>query len=135
MILSFLTGLFSLAWISFQDWKNERFNLLVPLAALFLVSVFKLGSGYGYGFLLNIGFAGILFKGRYLRIGDIIPVMVYGSVYSTTQSFFTLLATTGLYLYTYPMIADKEKENLEWVPFIPALLTAYIIQTLLIYLP
>lgn len=130
MIISFLVGFVSLAWISWQDWKTERFNLVIPLVGLVLVSFLSLGKGFGIGFLVNLLFAGILTWKKYLRPGDIVPVMVYGTVYNSFQSFFTLLMVLGLYLYTYPKITDKEEKK-DWIPFIPALLTSYIIQTLI----
>lgn len=134
MELVFLTGLVCLAWISVQDYRRHVFNALIPVASLVLITAlyFFTASNYpsGFGLLLNIAYVTILIGTGSMRLGDLLPVAVYTTVYSSSQSFFTLLMATGLYLYTYPKIRDKEVEELEWVPFIPAVLTAYLIQTL-----
>lgn len=127
-------GLLCLAWISVQDYRRHRFNAVIPAVSMVLITAlyFFTGASFqpGPGLLLNLGLATILIGSGSLRFGDLLPILVYTAVYSTTQSFFTLLMATGLYLYSYPRIKDKEVEELEWVPFIPAVLTAYLIQTL-----
>jgi len=130
--LVFFTGFLSLAWISVQDWRNDKFNALIPITCLLFfgaVSVFTPVFSLATGFFVNLLFFGILIAGSYLRLGDILPLLVYTSVYNTIQSFFTLLTVMGLYLYTYPKI-NHRKEQDDWIPFIPAILTAYLIQTL-----
>jgi hypothetical protein len=134
MALVFLTGLACLTWVSVQDYRRHVFNAVNPVVSLLAITLlyFFTSASFnpGTGFLLNLGYAAILFGTGTMRIGDLLPLLVYTSVYSSTQSFFTLLMATGLYLYTYPRIKDKEVEELEWVPFIPAVLNAYLIQTL-----
>lgn len=128
--LVFFTGFLSLAWISVQDWRTEKFNALIPIAALVFygfLSVLGAGFSFGAGFYVNLLFFGILIAGSYLRLGDILPLLIYTAVYNSTQSFFTLLTVMGLYLYTYPKIKNGESD---WIPFIPAILTVYLIQTL-----
>lgn len=124
MILSFLTGLASLAWISLQDWINEEFNALIPVASIVLLAFFEVGNIYYPGFFLNLLFFSILVLTGYLRPGDILALGVYIMVFNSFQSFFTLLMVMGLYLYAYPKIA-KEKD---WIAFVPAILISYIMQ-------
>jgi len=132
-LLVFGIGLACLTWISVQDYRRHVFNAVIPVVSLMAITAlyFFTAASFtpGIGVLLNLAYATILFGTGSMRIGDLLPVAVYTSVYSSTQSFFSLLMATGLYLYAYPKIKDKEAENLEWVPFIPAVLTAYLIQT------
>jgi len=131
-LLVYGIGLACLTWISVQDYRRHVFNAVIPVVSLMAITAlyFFTAASFtpGIGVLLNLAYATILFGTGSMRIGDLLPVAVYTSVFST-QSFFTLLLATGLYLYTYPKIQDKEVEELEWVPFIPAVLTAYLIQT------
>lgn len=129
MILSFFAGLISLAWISWQDWQTEKFNALIPLLAILIISAIQLNSGgsaYGVGYPLNVVFMGILIWKEYMRPGDMLPLLVYTGIFNSFQSFFTLLMVTGIYLYAYPKIA-KEKD---WVAFAPAILISYIVQAI-----
>lgn len=134
--LVFLVGLSCLTWVSVQDWRRHRFNALIPVSAILIITLLYFFSAasftFGPGLLLNLLLSGILITAGSLRLGDLLPITVYTGVYTSIQSFFTLLMATGLYLYAYPKYMDEEPGNPEWIPFIPAVLTAYLIQALLI---
>lgn len=121
-------ALLTLGLISFQDWKNEKFNVFIPLAgftAIILTGYQTTGSGYtGLTLIYLASIIGVYKK--YIRLGDVIPIGLYSYAFTSLQSFFTLMTVTGLYLYTYPKLRDEK----QWIPYLPALLLSYLVQLL-----
>ena len=125
-VLSGVSALLTLAYAARSDWKHEQFNAVPVLIGIFLTIIFNLNFP-GTGFFLTNLVMGILIWQRMMRPGDILLTAAYSYVFSSTQGFFTFLTVTGMYLYTYPKIFNEK----EWIPFAPAILTCFLLQSLL----
>lgn len=121
-----LINLAALTFASIQDFRHEKFNFLIPLAAI-LASIFMVQDFNIFFFLTYILLIGLGKFLRYFRLGDLVPLTVYMLPFTSIQAFFTLLTGIGVYLYAWPKIF-KEKQ---WVPLIPGITICYLIQLLL----
>jgi len=125
-MLMHLLNLAALTYSSFEDFKNQRFNFLIPLAAI--ITSFALVENFNLFFFLT--FAMLIGLGKYLqyfKTGDIIPLTLYMLPFTSIQALFTLLTGVGLYLYAWPKIFEETR----YAPLIPAITLCYLIQLLL----
>ena len=115
-----LLGLAVLGFASFQDIRSEMFSVYPVILALTpMVIRLKTISVLG----LTVALSMIPVYKKWMRWGDVFPILLYVAAFPTYQSIFTLTLVTGLYIAAYKE-AYPEKE---WIPFLPAILTAYII--------
>lgn len=129
MLLHVLTGVsafLTLAYSARSDWKNEEFNAVPVVATIIFILIFNPRS-YSIGVSLTTFFMGILIWQRMMRPGDMLLTSLYTLIFSSTQGFFSFLTVTGMYLYAYPKIFSEK----EWIPFAPAVLICFLLQSLL----
>jgi len=126
-ILLKLLGLTALGYTSFQDFKTEKFSVY-PVIFAAAPALIHVDTWFVPGLTLFLSIIAI--RKTYIRPGDTLPLLLYTLTFPSLQSIFTLLTVTGLYLAIYKE-AFPEKE---WIPYLPAILTSYIIQ-LMLYLP
>lgn len=118
-----LLGLLVLTFTSYQDVKTEMFNVL-PVILVLTPTLIQVKTPSVLGLVLVISIIGV-YK-QFIRWGDTFPILLYTAMYPSLQSIFTLTTVTGLYLTLYKQ-AFPEKQ---WIPFLPAILTSYIIHFL-----
>lgn len=115
-----LLGLAVLGFASFQDIRSEMFSVYPVILAL-TPALTRVETPMVLVLATVICVTGYL-QG-YIRLGDALPVLLYVASYPSLQSIFTLTLVTGLYIAAYKE-AYPEKE---WIPYLPAILTAYIV--------
>jgi len=119
-----LLGLAVLAYTSFQDFKAEEFSVF-PVIFATIPALFQVDTWLVPGMTVFISVLGI--RKNYIRVGDSLPLLLYAVTFPALQSIFTILTVTGLYLAIY----KEAFPGKDWIPFLPAILTSYIIQFLI----
>lgn len=108
-----------------EDWLKQKFHALPFLLYIPYITVAGTGPGPGSIPVISAGLLG--WHQNYLRPGDLLLLASYSLTHTSLQSFFTLTTVTGLYLLIY----KKMNIGNEWIPFAPAILTAYLLQLII----
>jgi hypothetical protein len=124
MLLFYILGLTVLGFASWQDIKTESFHPQPSIIHGLIAPFFIQGSPQITSYIIFFSAVYAGFIENYIRPGDIWILFAYAATFPTLQSLFTLLTVTGIYLSLFKH-SGWEKE---WIPYIPAILLAYIIQ-------
>jgi len=116
-------GLAVLGYTSLQDVREEKFNVL-PVILVFTPTLIQAETMSVPGLMISICIIGVYKK--FIRWGDTLPALLYAASFPTMQSIFTLVTVTGLYIALYKQAFPEQ----QWIPYLPAILTSYIIHFL-----
>lgn len=116
-------GLAVLGYTSLEDVIDEEFNVL-PVILVLTPALIQAETMSVPGLMLAICMIGVYKK--FIRWGDTFPALLYAASFPSMQSIFTLVTVTGLYIALYKQAFPER----QWIPYLPAILTSYIIHFL-----